>query len=30
MLKKNISALPVLEKEKLVGVITRKSLVNAL
>jgi CBS domain-containing protein len=30
MLKKNISALPVLENGKLAGVITRKSLVNAL
>jgi predicted transcriptional regulator len=30
MLKKNISALPVLEKGKLAGVVTRRSLVNAL
>lgn len=30
MLKKNISAIPVMEKGKLVGIVTRHSLVNAL
>jgi CBS domain-containing protein len=30
MLKKNISSLPVLDKGKLFGVVTRRSLVNAL
>jgi CBS domain-containing protein len=30
MLKKNISSLPVLDKGKLVGMVTRRSLVNAL
>lgn len=30
MLKKNISSLPVMEKGKLAGVVTRRSLVNAL
>jgi predicted transcriptional regulator len=30
MLKKNISAIPVMEKGKLAGIITRRSLVNAL
>ncbi|MCK9631714.1 MAG: CBS domain-containing protein [Methanoregula sp.] len=30
MLKKNISSVPVMEKGKLTGVITRRSLVNAL
>lgn len=30
MLKKNISSIPVMEKGKLAGVVTRRSLVNAL
>lgn len=30
MLKKNISSLPVMDKGKLAGVVTRRSLVNAL
>ena len=30
MLKKNISSLPVAEKGKLIGMVTRRSLVNAL
>ncbi|NMB77774.1 MAG: CBS domain-containing protein [Methanomicrobiales archaeon] len=30
MLKKNISAIPVMDKGKLVGIVTRHSLVNAL
>jgi len=30
MLRKNISSLPVLDKGKLVGMVTRRSLVNAL
>ena len=30
MLKKNISTIPVMEKGKLAGVVTRRSLVNAL
>ena len=30
MLKKNISAVPVMEKGKLAGVVTRRSLVNAI
>jgi CBS domain-containing protein len=30
MLKKNISSIPVIDKGKLVGVITRHSLVQAL
>jgi CBS domain-containing protein len=30
MLKKNISSMPVAEKGKLVGMVTRQSLVNAL
>jgi CBS domain-containing protein len=30
MLKKNISAVPVLDNGKLAGVATRRSLVNAL
>ena len=30
MLKKNISAVPVMENGKLKGIITRRSLVNAL
>jgi CBS domain-containing protein len=30
MLKKNISAIPVMEKGKLAGIVTRHSLVNAL
>jgi predicted transcriptional regulator len=30
MLKKNISAVPVMDKGKLAGVVTRRSLVNAL
>jgi predicted transcriptional regulator len=30
MLKKNISGIPVMEKGKLAGIITRRSLVNAL
>lgn len=30
MLKKNISAIPVMEKGKLAGIVTRNSLVNAL
>jgi CBS domain-containing protein len=30
MLKKNISSVPVLDKGKLAGIVTRSSLVNAL
>ena len=30
MLKKNISSLPVMDKGKLAGIVTRSSLVNAL
>lgn len=30
MLKKNISSIPVVNKEKIVGMVTRRSLVNAL
>jgi CBS domain-containing protein len=30
MLKKNISSVPVVDKGNLVGIITRRSLVNAL
>jgi predicted transcriptional regulator len=30
MLKKNISSVPVMDKGKLVGIVTRRSLVNAL
>jgi CBS domain-containing protein len=30
MLKKNISAIPVMENGKLAGIVTRRSLVNAL
>jgi CBS domain-containing protein len=30
MLKKNISSVPVMDKGKLAGVVTRRSLVNAL
>jgi predicted transcriptional regulator len=30
MLKKNISSIPVAEKGKLAGLVTRQSLVNAL
>jgi CBS domain-containing protein len=30
MLKKNISSVPVMDKGKLSGIITRQSLVNAL
>jgi len=30
MLKKNVSAIPVMDKGKLAGIITRRSLVNAL
>jgi predicted transcriptional regulator len=30
MLKKNISSVPVAEKGKIVGMVTKRSLVNAL
>jgi CBS domain-containing protein len=30
MLKKNISSVPVMDKGKLAGIVTRSSLVNAL
>jgi CBS domain-containing protein len=30
MLKKNISSIPVMDRGKLAGVVTRRSLVNAL
>jgi CBS domain-containing protein len=30
MLKKNISSVPVMDKGKLSGIVTRSSLVNAL
>jgi CBS domain-containing protein len=30
MLKKNISSIPVMDKGRLVGMITRRSLVQAL
>jgi len=30
MLKKNISSVPVMDKGKLFGIITRQSLINAM
>jgi CBS domain-containing protein len=30
MLKKNISSIPVIDKGRLIGMVTRQSLVNAL